>query len=358
MQVGMLQEGEVVAGVSIAQRYEEMIEEATLADRHGFSCWGTSEQHFSPPRFTVSAPEVLYAAVARHTENIKLRVMCAILLQWNHPILVAERLATLDIVSKGRAELATARSNNLTTLGAFGVDPSETRKQWADSFDVIVKALTDEVLEHDGPVWKIPPREIVPRCIQTPHPPLFVAASSTASHRNAGEYGIGCLGFESYFGFGYLQQCIDAYQAGLATGKSKAPARNEHMGLYVATAFCAETRDEAIEVARDVAMGYFHFILELYVPLGKTESYEYLDDKITRLLDNKENFDFLLNETPSVMIGTPDDLIQRCRELEERGVDEVLLRIDGVPHDDIERSIELIGKEVIPAVSRPMAAAV
>ena len=116
MKVGLLQEGEAVPGVGFAERYEQMIEEVAIADVNGFSCWGTSEQHFSAPRFAVSAPEVLYAAVAQHTQNIKLRVMCAVLLKWNHPVLVAERLATLDIVSKGRAELATARSNNLYTL--------------------------------------------------------------------------------------------------------------------------------------------------------------------------------------------------------------------------------------------------
>ncbi len=351
MKVGMLQEGEMLDGVDTAERYHQLIREATLADKLGFSCWGTSEQHFAAPTFGVSAPEVLYAAIAQHTENIKLRIMCSVLLAWNHPILVAERMATLDIVSNGRAELATARSNNTFTLDVFGVDPSETRAQWADSFDVIVKAMADDTLSHDGPVWKIPEVDIVPKPIQKPHLPLSVAASSVQSHKMAGEYGIGALCFESYFGFDYLQECIDAYKEGWATGKSKVRKRTDLMGLYVATAFCAETREEAVEVARDVAFRYYHFILDLYAPLGKETSYEYLDDKITRLLENKDNIDFLLNETPSVMIGTPDDLIKRCRDLEGRGVDEVLLRIDGVPHDDIMNSIRLIGEEVIPAVS-------
>lgn len=351
MKVGMLQEGELAEGMTDAERYENLITEATLADQMGFSCWGTSEQHFSPPNFLVSAPEVLYAAIARHTENIKLRIMCSVLLKWNHPILIAERMATLDIVSNGRAELATARSNNTLTLDVFGVKPGETREQWADTFDVLVKAMSDDRLQHDGPVWKIPEVEIVPKPIQKPHLPLSVAASSAQSHKMAGEYGIGALCFESYFGFDYLQECIDAYQEGLAAGTNKARRRTELMGLYVATAFCAETREEAIEVARDVAFRYYHFILNLYAPLGKEESYEYLDDKITRLIDNKDNIDFLLNETPSVMIGTPDDFIKRSRDLEERGVDELLLRIDGVPHEDIMRSIKLIGEEVIPAVS-------
>lgn len=357
MKVGLLQEGEVMPGVSYAQRYEEMISEVALADKLGFSTWGTSEQHFSPPRFTVSAPEVLYAAVARHTRSIKLRIMCSVLLKWNHPILVAERLATLDIVSNGRAEIGTARSNNLTTLGAFGVDPTETAAQWADSLDVIVKALTQDTLEHDGPVWKIPPRKIVPTCVQTPHPPVSLAASSIKSHAVAGERGLGAICFENYFGFDYLQQCIDAFREASKIGTGMLPKRNDTMGLYVATAFCAETRNEAIKIARDVALGYFKFILDLYVPLSKKGSYEYLD-KMEELIANETNIDFLLTETPSVMIGTPDDFIARLRQLEEMGVDEVLMRIDGVKHADIKRSLELIGKEVIPVVDREAALAI
>lgn len=353
MKVGLLQEGETMPGVSVAQRYEEMIREVTLADSLGFSTWGTSEQHFSPPRFTVSAPEVLYAAVARHTKNIKLRIMCAVLLKWNHPILVAERIGTLDIVSGGRAELATARSNNLHSLEAFGVDPSQTRAQWEDSMEVLVKAFTEPRLSHDGPVWKIPEREIVPKPLQQPHPPLHVAASSVQSHINAGERGIGALTFENYFGFDYLQECLDGYRQGLAKGTGMSPKRTESAGLYVATAFCAPTRSEAVAVARDVALGYFKFIVDLYAPLGKQGSYEYLDSRMQKLLDHEGDLDYLLTETPSVMIGTPDDFIKRLRDLEQRGVDEVLLRIDGMPHDAIMRSLQLIGHEVIPVVSQP-----
>lgn len=350
MRVGLLQEGEVIPGVSYEQRYREIIREVTVADELGFSTWGTSEQHFSPPRFTISAPEVLYASIASLTERIKFRTMASVLLKWNHPILVAERLATLDIVSNGRAEICTARSNNLHTLEAFEVDPATTAEQWADSLAVLVKALTDETLEHDGPIWKIPPRQIVPRCVTKPHPPISVAASSVKSHVAAGERGIGVITFENYFGFDYLQECIDGYRKGLSAGTNIAPARNDYAGLYVATAYCAETREEARRIARDVALGYFQFILDLYMPLGKEASYQYLDERMSTIADRAGDLDFLVSETPSVMIGTPQDFVERLQLLESMGVDEVLLRIDGVPHDDIVRSLELIGREVIPAV--------
>jgi len=316
------------------------------ADRLGFSTWETSEQHFSPPRFTVSAPEVLYAAIAARTESIKLRVMASVLLRWNHPILIAERLATLDIVSNGRAEVCTARSNNLYTLEAFGVQASETVEQWADGMDVLAKALTQEWLEHDGPVWKIPPRELVPKCVTEPHPPVSLAASSVSSHVKAGERGIGAICFENYFGFDYLQECIDGYRDGLTRAQPDPLQLNDYMGLYVATAFCAETRDEAKRIARDVALEYFQFILDLYIPLGKTPAYTYLAGRIDALAERTEDLDFLCTETPSVMIGTPDDFVERLRRLESMGVDEVVMRVDGVAHDDILRSLQLIGDEV------------
>ncbi|MFT3731790.1 MAG: LLM class flavin-dependent oxidoreductase [Hyphomicrobium sp.] len=349
MKVGILQEGEVMPGVSCAQRYREMIAEVALADKLGFSTWGTSEQHFSPPRFTVSAPEVLYAAVSQHTKRIKFRVMCSVLLKWNHPILVAERLATLDIVSNGRAEIGTARSNNLTTLEAFGVKPTETSEQWSDSMDVLAKIFAGDHLEHNGPVWKIPERTIVPSFEKQTHPPVSVAASSIKTHTSAGEMQIGVMCFENYFGFDYLQECIDAYRAAYPVGKALMPRANSYMGLYVATAFCAPTREEAARVSRDVALGYFKFILDLYVPLSKKGSYEYLE-RIQLLEANEKNLDFLISETPSVMIGSPTDFIERLRKLESMGIDEVLLRIDGVPHEEIMKSIQLIGTEVVPVV--------
>ncbi|OCB07895.1 luciferase [Mycobacterium vulneris] len=349
MRVGLLQEGDLT-GTTAAERYHQLIDEVTLADRLGFSTWGTSEQHFSPPSFSIAAPEVLYSAIAMRTERITLRTMASVMLKWNHPILVAERLATLDIVSKGRAEVCTARSNNLTTLGAFGVDPSETRDQWEDGMDVLMKAMTNEKLEHDGPVWKIPSVEVVPKPYTKPHPAVSVAASSVQSHSNAGLRGIGSITFDNYFGFEYLQECLDAYRTAFDSADHTAVlAPNDYRGLYVATAYCAEDRDEARAVARNVAMDYFKFILDLYIPLSKNPGYTYLDT-LERLIEHQDDLDWLCEYTPSVMIGTPADFIERIERLEAMGIDEVLLRIDGVGHDNIMKSLELIGHEVIPAV--------
>lgn len=350
VKVGLLQEGDISGNIPVAQRYREMIEEVSLADELGFSCWGTSEQHFSPPRFTVSAPEVLYAAVATRTRRIRIRTMAAVLLAWNHPILVAERLATLDIVSNGRAELCTARSNNQHTLEAFGVLPRETKAQWREGMEVVVKALTEDPLEYYGNFWRIPPRTIVPKPLQQPHPPLSVAASGIESHREAGQKGLGVISFENYFGWDYLDQCIAAYREAIKEPTPIGPTINKYFGLYVATAYCAENRQRAVDEASETILGYFKFILDLYRPLAQNPTYEYMG-KIVDLIAHENDVEYLIEHSPSVLVGDPETIIQRLKRLESMGVDEVLLRIDGFGHQRNMQAIELIGRHVIPYVS-------
>ena len=213
-----------------------------------------------------------------------------------------------------------------------------------------MKAMTAEKLEHDGPVWKIPSVEVVPKPYTKPHPPVSVAASSAQTHANAGKRGIGAITFDNYFGFDYLTECLGAYRTAFdESDHSAVLAPNDYRGLYVATAYCAETREEARATARDIAMEYFRFILNLYIPLSKNPGYTYLDT-LEALIEHQDDLDWLCEYTPSVMIGTPDDFIERINRVEEMGVDEVLLRIDGVGHENIKRSLELIGHEVIPAV--------
>jgi alkanesulfonate monooxygenase SsuD/methylene tetrahydromethanopterin reductase-like flavin-dependent oxidoreductase (luciferase family) len=354
MRVGLLQEGDF-KGTTCAERYHEMLDEVVAAEALGFSTWGTSEQHFSPPHFSVASPEVLYAAAAARTSRITLRNMSAVLVLYNHPILVAERMATLDIVSRGRAELCTARSNNFSTLEAFGVSPEDTQAQWEESIEIVLRAWTEETLEHDGRFWKIPPRQVVPKPYQSPHPAVSTAASSVKSHGIAGRKGIGVIGFDNYLGFDYVAECVQAYKAGIAEAQPIAPAGiNDYVGLYIPSPFCAETREEAFAVAEDATLSYFGFIEDLYKRVSGHKGYEYMA-RLEELHQHANDVEFLVETTPSVMIGTPDDFIERLRRLEEIGVDEVLLRVDGFGHERNLQTMELIGREVIPAVD-PQAA--
>ncbi|MEA2419171.1 MAG: hypothetical protein QOE60_1377 [Thermoleophilaceae bacterium] len=358
MQLALVQEGDMNGSASFKERYAEMIREAVAAEEAGFSCWGTSEQHFSAPRFAVSAPEVLYGAVAQHTERIKIRNMAAILLTYNHPILVAERTATVDLLSNGRAELATARSNNMYTLEAFGVPPESTREQWSESIDIIARAWQEDPFEYDGKFWKIPPRSLVPMPLQKPHPPLSMIATGKDTPVIAAKKGIGMIAWDNYLGWDYVEAQVRSYKEQIAVAEPIGATVNDHVGYFVATAFCAETRKEAAERAREVTFDYVKAAVGLYRGMPENvPDYKYMRDMADDLEAHSEDMEYLQAHTPTVLVGTPDDFIVTLRRLEQLGVDEAVLRIDGFGHEHNMRSIRLLGEAVVPELDRARQAA-
>ncbi len=194
MRFVMGSEAEAAGGGYTPERYHEMLEQAVYAEEMGFSAFLTSEQHFNPKISMTSAPEVLLGYLAAKTSTMRLRVASFPLLTFNHPLKVAEKAATLDVVSNGRIEIGTARSNNPRTLKAFEIDPNQTRAMWFESMDVLRRVLTDGEVEHHGQFWTIsPPVVLRPLPVQKPHPPIYVSATSIETHRNAGKLGIGVM---------------------------------------------------------------------------------------------------------------------------------------------------------------------
>jgi alkanesulfonate monooxygenase SsuD/methylene tetrahydromethanopterin reductase-like flavin-dependent oxidoreductase (luciferase family) len=151
-----------------------MAEAARLAEEVGFEVYAVPERHFGA---AVSAPEVILPYIAAKTNRIALRWLDVPLLAFNHPIRVAERLATLDVISKGRAQLAAASTADARTLQAFGIDPDDAGRQWKESLEVIVTVLTQDPFEFHGEIWDIPPTHLEPLPYQKPHPPIFVTAA-------------------------------------------------------------------------------------------------------------------------------------------------------------------------------------
>jgi alkanesulfonate monooxygenase SsuD/methylene tetrahydromethanopterin reductase-like flavin-dependent oxidoreductase (luciferase family) len=349
MRFALIQEGDFPEGVDMRRRYHEMIKEAVFAEKMGFETYCLSEQHFLKETCTVSSPEVFLAALAAQTARIKLRITSAVLLSFNHPIRVAERLNTLDILSHGRAELGTARSNNLQTLEGFGVSPTESRAQWNESIDIILAALTNDPFEFKGKFWTVPPRTLSPVCVQKPHPPVFVSATSFETHRGAGERGIGVMTGNSILGWEYAEKCIGEYRLGLRNANPVAGSYlNNYVGFFVAVAHCADSMQQAQHEAARVTRSFVDLVIWLFSKLGASSpDYAYLS-QIRKIEERKDDLEYILDSVPYFMVGTPDYLIERLRRLEAMGVDEVLLRIDGMGHDVNLQALEMFGTRIIP----------
>ncbi len=354
MKFGMTQEALTSVGSNHYRRYHEVVREVQAAEAAGFDFWGTSEQHFVSPHATVTAPEVLYGYVAAHTNRIRIRHMVVLLpFAFNHPIRVAERIATLDIVSRGRAELGIGRSNQLLQLEGFGVDPKESRAELIEALDVIGKALTQKRFSHEGPKLSIPPRELSPRAVQVPHPPLSGAGTSHEMARLCGEKGIGLMFADTFLGWDYLKDGIDEYRKGLSQVQPVTGHVNDTLAICAFSAHCSESIEEAKRVGGVDAFRFLRGVSHIYSILSEqSDDYAYMS-QVKELKDHGQDIDFLREKTSSIVVGTPDDFIERVRKCQELGAEEVIWRIEGAGHEETMKTIDLIGRYVIPEFKNP-----
>ena len=177
---------------SESKRFWEMIEQVELAEEMGLESVWFVEHHFRSEWSHSSAPDVTLAALSQHTSKMRLGI-AAVLPPLNHPLHTAVRIATLDIVSKGRAELGIGRSGYPYQMMPFGTDLKDATNIVEESLEIIPRAWTEEVFSYDGEYFQIPAREVIPKPVQKPHPPIWQACTREESFQKAAQQGLGCL---------------------------------------------------------------------------------------------------------------------------------------------------------------------
>ena len=332
--------------------YKQVLEQVTLADEVGFDHFWTVEHHFLKEFSHCSAPEVLYGAISQRTENIRIGHAVALLPpQYNHPVRVAERAAVLDILSDGRCDLGTGRSTTLIEMDGFQISPDETRAMWEEAVGIIPRMWTEDPFEHDGHYFKIPPRSVIPKPVQDPHPPLWVACGQPESFYAAGEKGLGAL----CFNIGVpeeLRNRIENYRKGIANAKPVGKFVNNQVAA-LCILHCAETDAEAIDNAGMHGLWFMDKTVDLYQPWRQKggevpESYKFAVNAIQKERAGRTIQDYVDGGT--FCIGNPDTCIETIKKYEEQGVDQVLcfMQYGKLPHDKIMSAMRLMGKHVMP----------
>lgn len=354
MRFGFISEAETPPGMTHRHRYLELIDEFLLAEKVGFDLIGTSEQHFAIGGISVSAPETLYPYMMALTSRI--RFIHAITLMpknFNHPLRVAERLATEDILSNGRVELGTGRGNTTLALRAFEVGVDENKSQWSEGVDLLRAAFLSDPFHFEGEHYRVPPRSLTPRPVQYPHPPISVAATGPDTHRQAGEKGIGVISSSSFMGFDYLRNALDLYDETFhAADHAKIHPTYSKSAMIFGTAICLDTMDEALKHVAP-AVDYAKNALGAYDRLSKlSQDYAYMG-AVTGV--DFHDLDFMLNDSAGFIVGDPAACIQQVQRYQDLGIDTLLLRIDSIPHHIIMKTLENFGKYVIPHFREPHA---
>src|SRR5204862_5935165 len=175
----------------------DALEQVELADRVGFHTVWEVEHHFLEEYSHSSASDVFLAAASQRAPRIRLGFgILPLPPGYQHPARVAETVAMLDLVSGGRVEFGTGETSSGAELEGFGVERDSKREQWAEMLDVVTRMMVEEPFAGwDGRYLKMPPRNVVPKPVQKPHPPVWVACSRRDTIHLAAQKGIGALAF-------------------------------------------------------------------------------------------------------------------------------------------------------------------
>jgi alkanesulfonate monooxygenase SsuD/methylene tetrahydromethanopterin reductase-like flavin-dependent oxidoreductase (luciferase family) len=352
MKFGIISEAQVNRGMSYGVRLRESIKELVFAEEMGFDFVGYSEQHFMEGQWSVAAPEVVLPVVADRTHNIQIRAMAISSLGFNHPIRVAERVATMDILSQGRFSFATARSNNDKYMKGFGVNPDTTREEFREHLEVVIRLLGEDTVSFDGKFFQLEDVSLNPRLESKQLPPIYMTATSAESHYLAGKLGLGLMTADTYLGWEFQQMLVDEYKRGIAEAEPIGGLYdvNEHITGFTFPAYCAESNEKALDDARTTMQALLKSVEDLAAGLASTNApgYQYWAQLHDNIVHHFDDLEYLNESSPMFMVGDPDWFIERCERLESMGIDEVVLKIDGYGHSKTLRTIEMIGKYVIP----------
>jgi len=333
------------------QVFEDCLEQVRVADEVGFETVWAVEHHFFEEVAHSSAPEIFLTACAMQTKDIRIGTGITICVpQFNNPIRVAERCATMDLLSGGRLEWGSGRSGTWYELGGFSANPDETKKTWDEYVRMIPKMWTQETFSWQGRCFSMPERPIVPKPYQVPHPPLWVAVTSPGTELDAAERGMGGLGL-SWGGLKQHAEKIERYKKRIATC--------EPVGDFVTNKFftvnymfCHADNDYAVRMGEKLAD---------HVQYGTAQSVSTREVFISQAYpDYSAALTGFNPAAPSptrafipegLTVGDPDHLIEAMKLWEATGADGVNFIINShnvVPQQEVLDSLRLFAREVMP----------
>src|SRR4051794_12903983 len=343
------------------------LDQVELADRVGFDFVWEVEHHFLEEYSHSSASDVFLAACSQRAPRIRLGFgILPLPPGYQHPARVAETVAMLDLVSGGRVEFGTGEMSSGMELAGFGVDRETKRAQWDEALDVVTRMLVEEPFAGwDGRFFSMPPRNVVPKPVQRPHPPLWVACSRRETIRLAAEKGIGALTF-SFVEPEEAREGVDEYHTIIASERCVPGgfAVNPRFAV-VLPMMCHPDEAQAIERGIDGAHFFGYSLAHYYVfgdhHPGRTNIWEEFqrrrDDtgfarSIITTGQGPLGVKVLQEGLGSLRgaVGTPDQVRELVARYEAAGVDQLIfvLQAGRNRHEHICEAIELFGKEVLP----------
>lgn len=336
--------------------YREAVEQIRLADRMGFRTVWAVEHHFREGRSHCPAPEVLLGHLAGLTERIRLGFGVTLTpFGFTPPQRIAEKVATVDVLSGGRVEWGTGRSTPMEQT-AFGVDREKSRDDWREAIEIVTGMWREEYFAYASERFRFPRRMVTPKPVQDPHPPAWMAATSPGSAEVAGAHGLGLLSFSIMQPLEAMARQVAAYRTAAASPRPLTDVTTDRVAAYTLVHATAPRTEPDARVWDSVAWWYSNlaqFTLEWELPHLSPEERERTFPLLTPILEgNVPVREF--SDGDMILIGDAETIVAKAKRYADLGVDQLICYVQWgyLEHREILRTLEILGKEVIPELAR------
>ncbi len=337
MELGLFTEFQCPAGMSEATAFAESMAQMGAAEQLGFDAIWLGELHFQKDRSVLASPLVVAAAIAASTRRVKIGIAVQVL-PLSHPLRLAEDVATVDHLSRGRLDFGVGRSGLPGHYEGFNVPYRESRERFLETLEILVKAWTQERFSHEGRYYQFRDVCVTPKPYQKPHPPLRVAATSEETYPMVGRLGYPLFVAVRTSPISNLRRFLGGYhEAWRVAGHGG----RGHVALLVPV-YVAETARQAREAPEASTLHWFRSIAEALwrSPTRRAEA-----ERLRAL-----SYDEILAE--QVVYGTPEAVAERLRALrEELGFSSLSVWMNvgaQIPHERVLTSMRLFAERVAP----------
>jgi alkanesulfonate monooxygenase SsuD/methylene tetrahydromethanopterin reductase-like flavin-dependent oxidoreductase (luciferase family) len=330
--------------------FREALELCELADRLGYATVKIVEHYFRAYGGYSPSPLIFLAAAAQRTRHIRL-VTGAVLPAFNHPLKLAAELALVDCLSGGRLDAGFARAFLPHEFEAFEVSMEESRPRFEEGIAAVRRLWTEERVTFEGRFHRFKDITLLPRPVQKPHPPILVAAISTSeSFIWAGEQGYGLMFVPYLSDFDDLAQKIELYRRTYraAMNGQEPPPPSMALHLYMTESTASARREAQPYIEQYMAIFQESAAAWTGRQSSQYRGYELMQERLLAL-----TYDRVLAEGRA-LIGDPGAVLDQLRQLRQLFgpiQPEMQVMFGDMNADHARRSVELFGREVLPAVA-------
>jgi alkanesulfonate monooxygenase SsuD/methylene tetrahydromethanopterin reductase-like flavin-dependent oxidoreductase (luciferase family) len=335
--------------------FKDALDQVVLADRLGYDYAWEVEHHFLDEYSHSSAPEVFLASAAALTKRIRLgHGIRQVIARYNHPARTAECIATLDIMSDGRVEFGIGEGATRLELGGFGISAKEKRAMSLEAAEQIANMMVLEPYPgFEGLSFSMPCRNVLPKPVQKPHPPMWMACTNRETIKVAASLGLGALAF-SFVNPDEARTWSTIYYDIIKSDLCRPLGWAVNANIAMVSAFSIhDDRGEAIRRGQE-GFEFFGYALNALVAQdsvpGRTRLWPEFQQKRGDKTDRLIAAAAAQNAGQAPGIGTPDDMRRHLRGFQEAGVDQIIFlqQAGRNRHDHICQALELFAAKVMP----------